>query len=144
MTRFRSHGTLLKMSDGLTTPTFSTVAQVRDIRGPNISRGVDANADHDMAGGIDKIADGLYDGGQITFDIAWDPTGATHNGTTGLRAALKAGTLKDFKIVLPNTAATELSFSGYVTEMTPSMPANKGMLTCSVTIEVSGDHTETT
>lgn len=144
MTRHRAHGTLLKMSDGLTTPTFTTVAQVRDIRGPSMTRGIDANPDHDMTGGIDKIADALYDGGQVSFDIAWDPQNATHSSTTGLRAALRAGTLKDFKIVFPDTDTSEIAFSAYVTECTPDAPVNNGMLTCSVTLEISGDVTETT
>lgn len=144
MARNRAHGTLLKMSDGATTPAFTTIAQVRDIRGPSITRGVDANPDHDMSGGIDKIADALYDGGQVTFDIAWDPANATHGGATGLRAVQLAGTLRDFKLIFPDAQTTEQNFSAYVTEMTPAAPANRGMLTCSVTLEVSGDVAETT
>lgn len=141
MTRFRAHGTLLQMSDGLTTPTFATIAQVRDIRGPSLTRGVDANPDHDMSGGLQKVADALYDGGQVTFDIAYDPQGASH---LALRAAAKAGTLKDFKIVFPDTGTSEITFSGYVTEFQVSMPANRGMLAATVTIEVTDDLTETT
>lgn len=144
MTRFRAHGTLLQISDMLSTPAFATVAQVRDIRGPSLTRGVDATPDHDMSGGIDKVADALYDGGQVTFDLAWDPQNATHGGSTGLRARLKDGSLTNFKIIFPDTGTSEITFSGYVVEMTPNAPANRGYLTASVTIEVSGDTTETT
>lgn len=144
MARHRGHGTLLKMSDMAGTPVFTTIAQVRDIRGPSVTRGVEGNPDHDMSGGIDKVADALYDGGQVTFDIAWDPDGATHSGAAGLRPAHLAGTIRDFRIDWPNSGSATTTFSAYVTEMTPSAPANRGWLTCSVVLDVSGDVVEAT
>jgi len=97
MSKYGSHGTLLKMGDGSASPTYTTIAQVVDGSGPGISRGVTPTPTHDDTGGLDKIADGLYDGGQVTLTIEYDPAGATHDATTGLMSVMQSGALRGFQ-----------------------------------------------
>jgi hypothetical protein len=87
---------------------------------------------------IEKIM-GLADEGQLGFEMNYVPANTYH---AALRAARAAHALTHFKLVFPDTGATEWTFIGYVVNFTVSGGVN-APLKASVSIEISGAITET-
>jgi hypothetical protein len=116
------------------------IAEVKDISGPGLSLNtIDVTA-HDGSGWRDFVAT-LLDAGEVTFEINYVPTGATHDNTAGgLLYAMDQQTLEDFDLIFPDAGTTTWSFDGYVTAFEPGAPVD-GALTASVTIRISGDPT---
>jgi predicted secreted protein len=132
-------GTLLKMGNGVTTTaeTFTTIAEVKDISGPSLSLNtVDVTA-HDGSGWRDFVAT-LLDGGEVTFEVNYVPTNATHNNTAGLIKMMTGRTLRNYQLVFPGP--TTWTFPAYVTGFEPAAPVD-GALTASVTMKISGQPT---
>lgn len=130
-----SHGTYLKIGDGLTSPGpegFTTIAEVLDISGPGTTLNTEDGTNHDSGGWREPIPT-LLEGGEVTFDINYykDAT------QTSLRTDMTARTRRNFKMVLPLAVAETLSFSGYVTSFEYAAPV-EGVLRASVTIMVTG------
>ncbi|GMV06718.1 MAG: hypothetical protein AMXMBFR53_29930 [Gemmatimonadota bacterium] len=142
MTRHNAHGTLLKMSDMAGTPTFTTIAQIIRVAGPNMTRGTTEAVDHDSTTAKDFLPDALYDGGEVTFVIHYDPPAATHNAAAGLKKALKDGDIRDFQLIYPDPGAAQDAFSAYVTAFGGEAESNNGKLMANVTLKVSGAITE--
>lgn len=119
------------------TGTYVTIAQVRDIDGPGLNTdAVDSRTrDDDNA----TFEAGWHDGGEITFDIVYDPATATHaNAGNGLLAMQTAGAAADWRITFPGP--TNWDMSGLVTKFQPTAPL-EDMLSGSVTIKISGEPT---
>lgn len=134
MTKYASYGTTLNRGTGAGK---TEIAQVRNISGPGITLDMVDVTEHDGEGWEEQIAT-LLRSGPITADILWDPAEATHkNVAGGLVHDLVNKTKSAWSIGLPTTPATEISFEGYVTGFTPSMPV-EGALTASVTIKATG------
>ncbi len=134
--KYSSHGILLQMGDGGSPETFTTVAQVQDITPPNLTVETEDTTTHDSGGWAEYSAT-LLDGGEVTFDILYDPADATHDNSTGLVAALTAKAAKNFKVVFPDADTTTWSFAALVTNFQPSGSV-KGMLSASVTLKITG------
>lgn len=136
-----SFGTLLQIGDGATpTEGFTTVAEVLDIGGPGLALGLTDGTHHGSPGGwIEKIPT-LLDAGEVSFDIQYDPVGATHDASTGLINDMENKTLRNFQLVFPDTGTTTWSFSAYVAGFEPSAPV-EGKLTASVMLDISGQPT---
>ena len=134
MSRVSAHGTAIKIGDGATpTENFTQIAQAHDITGPNLDMNVIDATDHD-SGGVKSKVPGVSDPGQITFDVGWDPSDATH---AALKTDHDAKTLRNFQEVLTDAAGTTVTFSAYVKTLQPHEPVD-GQLTMSVTLELSG------
>lgn len=132
-------GTLLQMGDGAPTEAFATIAEVRDISGPGLSlNAIDVTA-HTPEGWHEFIG-GLLDGGEVTFDINWVPSDATHDVTTGLVANMLARSVDNYQLVLPDAANTTWRFAALVTGFEPSEPVDDA-LTASVTLRITGQPT---
>jgi predicted secreted protein len=126
---FKSLGTLLKRNG-------TTIAEVNNISGPSFSMGTMETTSHDSAGGWKQFVTTLKDGGEVSFEINFDPVAATH-GTSGLLDDFVDGTLQTFTITFTDTAHTVWTFTAYVTKFSPSMPV-EGKLGASVTLKLSG------
>lgn len=136
-----SFGTLLKIGDGGTpTENFTTIFEVLDIKPPPIERDTEDATNHSSPGGWEEWIPTIKKGGEVTFDINWDPAHATHSFTTGLLKDLDDGTKRNFQVVFPDTGNTTWSFPAYVTKFEPDAPV-KGKLTASVTLKISGQPT---
>ena len=135
-----SFGTLLQQGDGGTPETFTTVAEVMDITGPSLVRDTEEVTNHSSTNAWKEYIPTLRDGGEVTFDINYVPTGSTHDATTGILADWEDGTLRNWQLVWPDTGSTTWSFPGYVTNFEPSANVN-GALRASITILLSGDTT---
>jgi hypothetical protein len=59
-------------------PTFTEIANVTSISGPSISRNVYDVTAHDSTDSYMEFIGGLKDGGELSFDLNWDPGDQTH------------------------------------------------------------------
>jgi predicted secreted protein len=128
-------GTLLKIGDGGGTEVFTTIAEVKDISGPEYAVGITDVTAHDTGPYHQKISS-LIDAGQVTFDINFN-NHATQGFTTGLYNDMANRTRRNFQIVLTTTVAKTGSFAALVTGYKFNMPVD-GALTASLTLEIVG------
>lgn len=145
MAKHSGHGIQLQMGDGAATEAFTTVAQVESLTPPGWTQGTEAVPSHDDAagGGVDKLIDALYDGGQVTATILEDLDDATHDETTGLRGKQGQTSSTNWKIVYPNSLGT-VEFAAFLTNYTPQgIAANSGRIRADITLDISGDITLT-
>ena len=133
-------GTLLKIGDGGSPESFTTVAEVSSIGGPTLSLDPIDVTSHDSTGGWRQFVGGLLDGGEVSLEINYDPVGATHDASTGLIADMVARTLRNFQLVFPDTGNTTWTFAALITAFEPSEPIDD-KLSASVTLKVSGQPT---
>lgn len=130
---FSSFGTLLKRGDGATpTEVFTTVAEVKDIKGFNASLSTE-EVTYQGATAAEFVA-GVVDYGEVSFDLNFDPAGTTHDG---LFDDLTGKVKRNFKMVMTDTGGAEYAFAAYVTKFELNAPV-KGALTASLTLKISG------
>lgn len=131
----------MKIGDGGTpTENFTTIAEVMDIEGPGISLATAEVTNQSSPGGFREKIGTVKDGGQITFSINYVTTEGTHDPSTGLLKDLIDKTKRNFKLVFPDTGATEWLLPCLVVNVTPSLPVD-GALTAAITLEVAGQPT---
>lgn len=120
------------------TNAYTAIAQIRDITGPSMALDAVEVSHRDSA--WKKFVAGQIDGGEVTFDLIYDPDSTTHvaGSRGGLNYALTTRQREQFKVTFPDAAAaTTAIFYGYVTKFTPKEPMNDA-LTADVTIKVDG------
>jgi len=135
-----SFGTLLKIGDGLSPESFTTIAEVTDISGPGLELDAIEATSHSSTGGYKEFIGGLLDGGEVSFEISFIPTNATHSYTSGLIYALRNRTVRNFQLVFPNVGATTWAFAALVTGFEPKEPVDD-KLSASVTLKITGQPT---
>lgn len=133
-------GTLLKKGDGGSPESFTAIAEVSNIGGPNLSLDPIDVTHHSSTAGWKEFVGGLLDGGEVSFEINYDPVGATHDASTGLIADMVARTMRNFQLVFPDTGNTTWSFAALVTAFEPSEPVDD-KLAASITLKLSGQPT---
>lgn len=118
--------------------TYTAIAQIRDLSGPAMSADAIESTHRDGGGDKEFIA-GLRDGGEVTFDLVFDPALTTHSPSAsgGLLTAFKAGSKDGYKVEFADSAPTVAAFDAIVTGFQPKMPLND-MQTADVTLKVSG------
>lgn len=132
--RYNAKGTLLKLGDGAAPEVFTTIGQIMDIQGPNESRGTIDASDHDTVAAKEFLSEALYDGGEQTFELHWDPALATQLTMASL---LRSGALRNYQSAFPTNPVRVLSYAAYVTGFSRGAP-HDGKLTGSVTLKISG------
>lgn len=136
MANYHSKGTLLKMGDGASPETFTTVGQVQDISGPSLSLGTVEVTNHSSTA-REFVAD-ILGGGEVSFEIVYDPNLATHkNASGGLLYALAQKQRKNWKLTLPSSPSADIAFTGWVTKFESAAPV-EGKLAAKVTITCDG------
>jgi len=135
-----AYGTLLQLGDGGTPENFTTIAEVRDIGGPELGLDTVDVTSHDSPGAWEELIATIKRSGSVTFGINYIPTGATHDATTGLIASFAAKTRENFKLVFPDGLTTTWAFAAYVVGLSPSAPV-AGELSASVTLKLTGQPT---
>lgn len=133
-------GTLLKIGNGASPEVFTTVAELRTISGPTLTAETIDVTTHNTPTPFRRYISGLLDGGEVTFDINFIPTDATHGYSTGLLKDMTDRTRRNFQIVFPDTGTTTWLLPTVITgfEMS-SDPAD--VLMASVTLKVAGPPT---
>lgn len=126
----KGHGTLLKLYDS---GIYTTVGKRTKLSGPNPTV-----PDIDMTD-LDSLARefeaGLPDAGELKLTINYDPANVMHQK---LSALVNSRALAQWKIVLANTAATEIPFSGYIKSWPLEGMETDQKVTIEVTIKISG------
>jgi len=130
-----AYGTLLKIGDGGTSESFTTIAEVGDIDGPSVEVNAIDVTSHSSANAMKEFVAGLIDPGEISFPINFLPTETTHDDSDGLWADMIARTLRNFEMVFPDTS--ECAFAALVTAMSLKEPVDD-KLSADVTLKISG------
>ncbi len=137
------HGTLLKRGDGGGPEVFTTVAEVLSISGPTISRDAVDVTTMDSPNEWREFIGGLKDGGEVTFDVVYDPVDPTIEPVAGLLSelALASGSaVTNWELVFPDPAATVWTFPAILTGVEPA-EAIEDKVMLSVTLKISGEPT---
>jgi len=117
--------------------SYTTLGHVKDITGPNISRGTIDITDHDSPDGFREFFGGLVDGGEITFAIGLDHTDTAHSG---LFASFTSTTETPWAWLFTFNVASGTytwALDGFLTALSPSA-ALEGQNTWELTIKVTG------
>jgi predicted secreted protein len=115
------------------TGTYTTIAEVKDINGPETSVDVVDVTNQDSPDNFEEILPTLKRGGTTSFDINFVPTETTHED---LLAFLNARSNEDWQIIIPGTGKS-VQFAGYVVKWGPKFPVANAA-TASIDIRVSG------
>jgi len=127
-------GTRLYKDDG--SGTFPTiVAEIKDIQGPEWSLLMEDATNQDSPNGwAEKVPTGLKEAGDVTFQMNFLDADASQ---LGLRADLKAATVRNYRIVFPG-AGKRISFVGYVSKIGAQHPV-RGLMVSDVVITTTGE-----
>ena len=131
------YGIELKIGDGASSETFAALAELLDVSGPNLSMDT---VETTHAGSTDEYKTfiaGLKDAGEVTCDVAFEPSHATQDESTGLVKKWNDRTLTNFQLAFPDSGSTTWTFSAYVTGFQPSEPI-QDRATASVTLKITG------
>lgn len=130
-----SKGTLIQRGDGGGTEVFTTIGEVVSFAGPGEEMGtIDATSFDSTA--MEYIADGLVEGGEVTLGINFVGSDAQQQG---LRTDLRAGTKRNFKILLNDHATnkTTFAFAALVTKIDGPKAGQKEKYSADVTLKVT-------
>lgn len=130
----KAFGTLLKIGGAAGVATVNC----RKIDGPKFSTAVINEGAHDSPSGFVEKVPGMKDGGQITLEILFDPSEATHGSASGgLWKLWNDQTVEDFALIFPTTPAKGYTFEAFVVGYEPSAPYDDS-LTAQITLEITG------
>lgn len=139
MAKLGAYGAILNIGDGGSPEVFTAIAQIADITGPGLSLDTIDVTTHDSPGAWREFIGGLKDGGEVSFDLVYDPDSATHDA---LKDDLDARVKRNFQVIFPDLTATQWDFTAVVTEFEPQMAVEDAM-TASITLKLSGQPTLT-
>lgn len=112
-----AHGTIIKRNG-------TAIAELRDITAPALTRNPIETTMHNSSD--DSYVVGIRRRGELQFAIGYLPSGeASHGNTSGLMKAWVDGTKDLYEIDYPDGA--KWYFSGFVTNISPSMPVDGGL-----------------
>lgn len=130
-------GIALKRGDGLTpTETFTTIANVNSVKGPEISREAYDVTAHDSPNGWREFIGGLKDGGEVSVDVNYDPR--IHDP---LISDFDDPTPRNYRMVFPGTLGS-WQFTALLTGFSQESPVDD-KLAASLTLKMSGKPTIT-
>lgn len=134
-----AHGTQIRSGNGDGPPeTFTLIPSVGTISGPTDEfEEVDVTT-QDSPLGSRELRAGLRDFGELTFALMWDPEDPMH---ARLAADADARTVRNYRLVLPNVAASTFSFSAFVKGRPAELPVD-GVMQQSITLRITGAFTK--
>jgi len=130
-----SKGIKLQRGDGGGSEVFTTIGEVTNIKGPS-EKAPQLDATSFDSTGMEFIA-GLSDSGELTFDVNFVGSDAQQQG---LRTDLRAGTLRNFKLILNDhaTTPTTIAFAAIVTAAPEIAAGVNQVVKGSCSLKVSG------
>ena len=131
----KAQGTLLKLGAG-SPLVYTSIAEINSFNGPGGSAAIIDTTD--LSSTAKEKVPGLHDNGQLSFECNLLPSNTQH---AALRTAKENGTLCSFQLIFTDTGSTIWTFSAYVTNFSVS-GAVDGVVKASVTLEITGDITE--
>jgi predicted secreted protein len=134
MAGYSAFGVQFQRGDGATpTEVFVTVGEATNISGPGMERDVIDVTSHDSPNRFREYVGGLVDGGEVTFEVNWDP--ALH---VGLIADFQDPTPRNYQIVMPDPPGGDWAFTGFITGMGHEYPHDDKM-SADFTFKISGE-----
>lgn len=116
--------------------TYDTIAEVKDINGPETSVDVVDVTNQDSPDNFEEILPTLKRGGTASFDVNFVPTDGTQDSTTGMLSFLADRSRETWQIIVPGTGLS-VQFEGYVVKWGPKFPVANAA-TASMDIRVTG------
>jgi predicted secreted protein len=132
-----AYGTRLEIGDGGTPETFTQIAEVLDISGPEFSADTEDVTSHSSTGGWEEHIPTILRSGEISFEVNLVPSDTSH---AALRTAFTNRTRRNWKLVFPDSSSTTWSFAAYVTGFSVSAPV-AGKLGAEITLKLTGQPT---
>lgn len=136
----RAQGTLLQIGDGGSPENFTTVAEVLDLEGPALATSTIDVTHQSSPGDYDEWIAGPKTGGNVTFEVNYNPQDGTHNASTGILADFVSGVRRNWRMLFPDTPATQWSFAAIVETVRP-IAQIRGQLRLAISLKVSGQPT---
>lgn len=130
------YGIQLERGDGQTTETFTAIANITNVEGPDSKRDTYDVTAHDTSDGYREFIGGLVDPGEVKVTLNYDPS--EHES---LRADLRDSAPRNYKIVYPNSGG-QIAVKLLLTELNPKAPVDDKW-TADVTFQASGKPTYT-
>lgn len=117
-------------------PSYTEIAEVKSIGGPNESA-EEIDVTHlRSSGGYREFLQSFKDGGELPLTLNFLPINPTQDGQTGLRADFASGTTYPWKITYPD--GSYLTFDGWVKAIGQAGTEVGSPLELNVTIRVTG------
>ncbi len=133
-------GTLLKIGDGGSPETFTTIAEVKALNPPKLHLDTEEVTSHgSTAGWKEKVAT-LLEAGPVKFTVNFIPADATHSYATGLIHDMVTRTKRNFKVVFPDAGSTTWTFAAFVSDVDISADAD-GVLEADIELDLTGQPT---
>ncbi len=118
--------------------TFVSVAEVKSIGGPSLSRDAVEATHTESPDDHAEFVPGIANGGEISLVLNFRPEHVSHGSNSGLLADFLAGTTRKWRVEWPQFPNTPtLTVPGFITGWEPSSAA-KDLLTVAVKIKVTG------
>lgn len=122
------------------TPTYSVISQVLSIEGA--SNEVGSIETTHLQSARKTYRPGLPDGGEVSFEVEYDPSDPDHKFLRGLADEPE---ILSWQVSYPTEPKATLdTFDGFLTGFTPSAGGAEENLTASITIKVTGPVVTTT
>lgn len=128
-------GAEFKRGDGESNETFTAIAEVNSIGGPDKSRGTIDVTSLDSSGGYREFIPSFRDAGEVTLNMNF-----TRDGYVDMDTDFASSSSTNYQIVFPDTGSTTLEFAGYVTRIGSAIPTDD-KVTMDVTIKITGQVT---
>jgi len=116
-------GPLLTIGDRDTPEVFTTIAEVKDITGPGLTREFAEFKHPQSASGYREYKPTFKNSGNVTFKCNFLPDDSTQGfAATGKLKDSEDGQLRSFQLLFPDAGATFASFAAYVANIQPTAP----------------------
>ena len=113
------------------------IANINDLSGPGLTLDPIDTTTHDNSSAWRTFVGGLLDAGEISLEIDYVPTAASHGNTSGLVNSLSGRSTASYSMKFPDSATTTWTFTALVTSFEPQAPVDD-KLTASVTMKLTG------
>lgn len=130
-------GTVFNRGDGTSSESFTAIAEINTITGPNKTRDTIDVTSLDSTGGYKEFIGSFRDAGEVTLGMNF-----TLAGYSDMNADFELDTLVNYQIVLPDTGNTTFEFAALVTSLGLAIPMDD-KITADVTLKISGEVTLT-
>ena len=134
------YGTLLQRGDIATATNFATVAEVRNIDGPKLTKDFKEATHMQSPNGFREYVGALKDGGSVTFTVNFVPSDGSQDALTGLIYDFTNNVKRYWREVWPTTPNYTVTYLAEVQDLDPKTPADD-VMTMDVTIKISGSPT---
>lgn len=112
----------------------TTIGQIQDISGPDISTDTDEITNHSSPGGVEEFIATIKRVGEITFPLVFNSADPTHGSTSGLIKKWEDRSLDAYTMTYPDGSMWE--FEAYITGFSMSAPVD-GHLSADVTMRIA-------